>query len=92
MGWPPPSADRLRPRASELVSVVGRFADEETVAALRRVRDLPRTTDYERLRTAATARTELSDDARERLQSGAVESELAELRAERERLRETLAD
>jgi hypothetical protein len=90
VGWPPPSADRLRHRASELVSVVGRFADEGTVAALRRVRDLPRTTDYERLRTAATARTELSDDARERLQSGAVESELAERRAERERLREAL--
>jgi hypothetical protein len=88
--WPPPAADRLRHRASELVSVVGRFADEGTVAALRRVRDLPRTTDYERLRTAAEARTELSEDARERLQSGAVESELAALRDERERLRDAL--
>jgi hypothetical protein len=90
VGWPPPDADRLRHRAAELVSVVGRFADEETVAALRRVRDLPREADYERLRTAAEAQTELSEEEQERIDRGDVADELADLRAERERLRDVL--
>jgi hypothetical protein len=90
VGWPPPTADRLRHRAAELVSVVGRFADEETVAALRRVRDLPRTTDYERLRTAAEARAELTEDERERIAAGSVAAELDSLRDERARLRDAL--
>jgi hypothetical protein len=89
---PPPDAETLRRRANELVSVLSRFADEETIAALRQVRELTRRDDYERLRTAARARTELTDDELQRLRSGAVESELAELRDARDALADALSE
>ncbi|MFB6168112.1 MAG: hypothetical protein ABEJ43_04620 [Haloferacaceae archaeon] len=92
VGWPPPEASRMRWLGEELVAVVGRFADEETVARARAVRDLPRETEYERLREAAVARAELDERERERLQSGEVEAELAALREARGRLDEVLAD
>jgi hypothetical protein len=83
--WPPPDAETLRFRCRELTSVVNRFAPE-IVEQLRAVERLPRETDYERLRNSAVAESELTADERERLRSGAVGSELAERRAERERL------
>ncbi|WP_049899319.1 DUF7118 family protein [Halococcus agarilyticus] len=92
IGWPPPSADDLRWRARELVAVVGRFAGEETVAALREIRTLAREDRYERLRNAARARAELTADERERLSSGALDRELDEARAERDRLAAALDD
>lgn len=92
VGWPPPPADRLWWRARELVACVSRFASEDVVATLRRVRAIARDRDaYERLRETAEARAALDAEARERLRSGAVERELAELRAERERLEEALS-
>jgi hypothetical protein len=91
VGWPPPEAGEVRWLGEELVAVVGRFADEDAVARARTVRDLPRETDYERLRRAAVARAELDDRERERLQSGAVEDDVAALREARERLDEVLA-
>ena len=92
VGWPPPEAGRLRWLGEELVAVVGRFADEDVVARARTVRDLPRETEYERLRRAAVARAELDDRERERLQSGAVKEEVAAFREARERLDELLED
>ncbi len=87
VSWPPPDAGTLRRRADELVSVVGRFASEETVAALRDVTDAAREeAAYERLRRTAEAEAELTDDQRDRLASGAVEADLASLREERETL------
>ncbi|UPV75919.1 hypothetical protein M0R89_07630 [Halorussus limi] len=87
LDWPPRSAADLRWRIEDLISVVARFADDEVVADLRTVQSLVRDGDrFERLRTAAEAKTELSDDEREKVASGAVEDELAELRAEKERL------
>ena len=86
IGWPPPSADALQWRIRELVAVVGRFASEPTVAALREIRTLARDDRYERLRDAARAHAELTADERERLSSGALDRELDEARAERERL------
>ncbi|WP_135824860.1 DUF7118 family protein [Halorussus ruber] len=87
--WPPKPAADLRWRVEELVSVVARFADDEVVADLRRVQSLVRDEDeFERLRTAAEAKTELSDSEREKVASGEVESELEELRARREKLEE----
>lgn len=91
VGWPPPAATELRWLGEELVAVVGRFADEDVVEHARTVRDLPRETAYERLRRAATARAELDEAERERLKSGAVESDLASLREARERLDDVLA-
>ncbi|MFB6156843.1 MAG: hypothetical protein ABEJ34_03265 [Haloferacaceae archaeon] len=83
VGWPPPSGDVLRMRGEELVAVVGRFADEDVVELARTVRDLPRETDYGRIREAAQARAELSDDQRERLRQGQVAAELERLREAR---------
>ena len=88
--WPPPVAGRLRRRAEELVSVVARVADDGTVARARAVRDLALRDDYDRLRRAAVAREELTADERDRLASGAVEEELTDRRAERDRLRAAL--
>ncbi len=87
--WPPPAAGVLRYRCAELTGAVNRVAPD-AVAALRAVRQLPRETDYERLRTAAVARSELSPDERERVRSGAVEAELEQVREQRARLGEAL--
>ncbi|QLD90520.1 hypothetical protein HWV07_16350 [Natronomonas salina] len=90
VGWPPEERATLLFRTRELVSLVNRFADEETVAALRSVRDLARRDDYDRLRTAAVARADLTEAERRRVESGAVEEDLAAAREERERLRAAL--
>ncbi|WP_201741530.1 DUF7118 family protein [Salinigranum halophilum] len=90
--WPPPAAGELRRFAEELVAVVARFADESVVAQARRVRDLAFRDDYQRLRQSVVARDELTDGERDRLASGAVETELADLRAERDRLQSALDD
>ncbi|MFB6122882.1 MAG: hypothetical protein ABEJ78_05425 [Haloferacaceae archaeon] len=92
VSWPPPSASSLRYRAEELVSVVARFAPDSVVAKARTVRGLPDDTDYERLREAARATSELDDDERDRLASGEVDEELTNARAERDALEAALAD
>jgi len=92
IGWPPPDADVLRWRVRELMQVAGRFADDDVLVALRRVRSLPDETDYERLRQSARARSQLTDRERERLASGAVADELARARDARERLTDRLED
>lgn len=93
VSWPPPAAGTLRYRARELVSVLGRFAPEETVARARNLRGLAAGDgrEYARLRRAAAARAELTDGERERLAAGDVDAELAAVRAERGRLDEALA-
>lgn len=90
--WPPKPADILWFRTAELVSLVGRFADESTVATLREIRSLTRRTEYERLRRAAEADAELTDDQRRRLQDGAVKTELSAARSELDRLEDALAE
>jgi hypothetical protein len=92
VSWPPPDAETLRYRAPELVSVAARFADDEAVAAARRLRDLPERVDYERLRETALARDELDENERERLERGAVEAELTAARDERERIEAALSE
>lgn len=92
VAWPPAQAGELAFRARELVSAVARFADEDVVAKARAVGRLTDDRErYERLRTAAEARVELTDAERDRLKTGAIEDDLAEARAERDRLREALA-
>jgi len=92
VSWPPPPPDRLRYLASELVSVVARFAPDDVVARARRLRRLPGDVDYERLRETALARDELDEQERERLERGAVEAELDAARDERERIEAALDD
>ncbi|MFB6113291.1 MAG: hypothetical protein ABEJ58_04210 [Halodesulfurarchaeum sp.] len=89
--WPPPPAAELRWRAGELVSMLNRFAREETIEALQSVRDLTRKQDrYRRLRRAARAQTELNDDERERLKSGEIEEDLEAARERVSNLRDAL--
>ncbi|WP_134668661.1 DUF7118 family protein [Halorussus marinus] len=93
LDWPPRSAADLRWRTDELVSVVGRFAPEDVVADLRAVQTAVRDADrFERLRTAAIAAEQLSEAEREKIERGAVERELDELRSRRERLEDALED
>ncbi|WP_336024053.1 DUF7118 family protein [Halobellus salinisoli] len=87
---PPPDAETLRIWTREAMSLLGRFASEETVARLRIVRDLTRRDDYADLRFVARAHEELDADARERVRSGAAASELERLRDARERLSSAL--
>ena len=91
--WPPGPAGVLRRRIREYRPFVQRVADEETVAALRRVRSLTRDpdVDYDRLQTAAQAVAQLSADERERLADGRVADELEALREEKARLEDALA-
>ncbi|MFB6070329.1 MAG: hypothetical protein ABEJ76_04835 [Halanaeroarchaeum sp.] len=89
--WPPAGADQVRWRADELVSVVNRFATDDTIEHLERVKSLARDEPhFEHLRTAALAREELSPDERERVEAGIVGEDLATLREERERLADAL--
>ncbi len=90
--WPPTDADRLWWRTRELISLVSRFASEEVVARLRDVRTLTREDDYERLRNAAVARERLGPEERDRLASGDVADELADLREERDALADALGE
>jgi hypothetical protein len=91
VGSPPPAAE-LRYLAAELVSVVDRFADEETVALARELRDLARREDYDRLRDAVVAEAELTAEQREALRNGEIEAEAERLREDRERLERALED
>jgi hypothetical protein len=75
IAWPPETAERFRFRIDELVGIVGRLGDE-AAAKLREIRALTRDDDYERLRRAAHADAELTDDQRARLERGEVEEEL----------------
>lgn len=88
--WPPPDAATLRRRAKAYESVVRGFAGEGVVARCREVRRLAHRDDYARLREAAVARDELTEDQRGRLAEGAVEAEIAERERERDRLEAAL--
>lgn len=90
--WPPPTAETLRFQRRELVSLVAKFAPESTVARARALRDAADHPDYERLRRAAEAETELSDAEFERVAAGDVAEELAAARERRAALAAALAD
>ena len=92
VAWPPGVAGSLRLRAEEYESAVRRFAAEDVVAALRRVRRLPDRVDYERLREAAVAQHELTEDERELLASGELDDRLDRLRSQRDALADALEE
>lgn len=91
--WPPPPAADLRWRIQELIPVVDRFADEETLISLRAVRDTLRDpARFDRLRAVARARTLLDDEQRERIQSGALDDERERLARQRDELNDALRE
>lgn len=93
IAWPPPQAETLRFQIRERIAVVDRFTDEsDSIAQLRELRAMSRNPEYERLHESAHAREELDDDERERIQSGSVERDLEDARAERSRLTEVLRE
>ncbi|MFP9060299.1 hypothetical protein ACLI4R_07170 [Natrialbaceae archaeon A-chndr2] len=91
--WPPAEADVLRHAVRDKRPLVERVGGQELVDRLLAVRKLTLETDvdFDRLQTAATAIEQLSADERERLADGRVETELEDLRAERERLETVLS-
>ncbi|KTG20896.1 DUF7118 family protein [Haloferax profundi] len=92
ISWPPAPAKELRWRTRELVAVVGRFADDSTVARARSVFRLASNSEgeFDRLRATAVARERLTDEQRAKLERGAIEAELDTLRAESRQLESCL--
>ncbi|WP_049907178.1 DUF7118 family protein [Halovivax asiaticus] len=94
--WPPAPAETLRFQVRERRPLVTRLADTvidvetDPVVALQAVGDLVHDPAYDRLQTAATARTELSERERERIEAGQVAADLEALRAERAALQDAL--
>lgn len=88
--WPPVAANELRWWCEEAIRVADRFAPPEAIARLREVERLTRKSDFDRLRTAAEAREELTDDERERLARGDVADELERAREEVQKLTDAL--
>lgn len=74
--------DVVRRRIPELVSLVSSFADEDTVAVLRRVGAMAERGEYEPMRRAVVAGEEAGADAEE------IDERLEELRDEKERVEE----
>jgi|AntRauMinimDraft_4_1070384.scaffolds.fasta_scaffold00029_20 hypothetical protein len=89
VGWPPAPADELAYRLDALVSVVARFADGDALEPLHEVRRWVRDDDYDRLRDAAVATHELTDEEKRRIESG-VEDELRSARENEQQLRDAL--
>lgn len=76
---PPPAAGRLQFFTSEAISVLGRFAREETIAAIRTVRDITFEPVYNKYRLALAAEVNLSDAARQLLKNKRAEAGKKEL-------------
>ena len=77
LSWPPKPGDELAYVVKELIPLAARIADDETVAALREVREVAREDDFERLRRAAEVRDTLDDAELALLESGAIEERVA---------------
>jgi len=76
----------MRRLVPELVSIVSLFADEETVAALRRVRGMAERGEYGTMRGALEAREDAGADSEE------IDNRLDELRDEKRSLEEAVED
>ncbi|EMA59343.1 DUF7118 family protein [Halorubrum lipolyticum] len=78
LDWPPAGGDELAYEIDELIPLVSRVADDETVATLRSVRELARDDDYERLRRAAAVRDALDEPKLDLLKKGVVDDRVRE--------------
>ncbi|GAB6879790.1 hypothetical protein JCM17823_20640 [Halorubrum gandharaense] len=77
LSWPPKPGDELAYVVKELIPLAARIADDETVAALREVREVAREDDFERLRRAAEVRDTLDDAELALLESGEIDERVA---------------
>jgi len=83
LGYEP--VGEARRRADELVPIVGEFAGDETVAALREVRDIAANGGYAEMRRAVLAQEEVgagTEEAEDRLESLREEKDRVERRAD----------
>ncbi|WP_050032138.1 DUF7118 family protein [Halorubrum halophilum] len=78
LDWPPAGGDELAYEIDELIPLVSRVADDETVATLRSVRDLARDEEYERLRRAAAVRDALDDPELRLLKEDVIDDRVRE--------------
>jgi tetratricopeptide (TPR) repeat protein len=78
LDWPPAGGDELAYEIDELIPLVSRVADDETVATLRSVRDLARDEEYHRLRRAAVVRDALDEPERDLLKRGVIDDRVRE--------------
>ncbi|OYR52514.1 hypothetical protein [Halorubrum sp. Ea8] len=92
LDWPPAAGDELAYEIDELIPLVSRVADDDTVATLRAVRDLARDDEYERLRRAAEVRDALDDPELELVRTGAVDDRVREAERTLEIAEDVLAE
>ena len=78
LDWPPGGGRELAYEIDELIPLVSRVADDETVATLRSVRKLARGEEYERLRRAAAVRDALDDSELDLLERGVIDDRVRE--------------
>ncbi len=90
--WPPAPGDELAYEIDELIPLVSRIADDETVATLRSVRDLARSDEYERLRRAAEVHSALDGPELALLESGAIDDRVREAERTLELVEDVLAE
>jgi len=76
LAWPPAPGDELAYEIDELIPLVSRVADDETVAALRSIRDYTRNAEYDTLQRAATVRDALDPQTRELVATGVIDERL----------------
>ncbi|WP_254663507.1 hypothetical protein [Haladaptatus sp. W1] len=88
-GRPPPRTNSAGGATRRFASR-DRFAPPEAITRLREVERLTRDDDFERLRTAARARSELSDEERDRLARGDVTDELERAQERKDTLSDAL--
>ncbi|WP_049983478.1 hypothetical protein [Halorubrum sp. BV1] len=92
LDWPPAGGDELGYEIDELIPLVSRVADDETVATLRSIRDLAREDDYERLRRAAEVRDACDEAEVALLERGVVDERVKEAERTRSIVEAVLAE
>ncbi|MFD1569678.1 DUF7118 family protein [Halorubrum laminariae] len=92
LDWPPAGGDELGYEIDELIPLVSRVADDETVATLRSVRELARDDSYERLRRAAEVRDALDESELALIERGVVDERVREAERTRSVVEDVLAE
>lgn len=90
--WPPAEGDELAYEIDELIPLVSRIADDETVATLRAIRDLARSEAYERLRRAAEVRDALDESELDLLTREVIDDRVREAERTRSLVEDVLAE
>lgn len=90
--WPPADGDELGYEIDELIPLVSRVADDETVATLRSIRGLAREGDYEQLRRAAEVYDTLDKPEVALIERGIVDERVEEAERTQSIIEDVLAE